>query len=71
MIIFGIMGLIVRYIDLFFSEMVLLSSLIGCLFLIVVFFMRKRIIIWKLVKVNGCILFFLGIVLGGNWMFFY
>ncbi len=71
MIIFGTMGLIVRYIDLPSSETALLSSSIGCLFLIVVLFMRKRTITWKLVKANGCILFFSGIALGGNWMFLY
>lgn len=71
MIIFGIMGLVVRYIDLFLSEIVLLSSLIGCLFLMFVFFMMKKIILWKLVKVNVYILLFFGIVLGGNWIFFY
>lgn len=71
MIIFGTMGLIVRYIDLSSSETALLSSSIGCLFLIVVLFMRKRTITWKLVKANGYILFFSGIALGGNWMFLY
>ncbi|MBY0198707.1 DMT family transporter [Priestia megaterium] len=71
MIIFGTMGLIVRYIDLSSSETALLSSSIGCLFLIVVLFIRKRTITWKLVKANGCILFFSGIALGGNWMFLY
>lgn len=71
MIIFGTMGLVVRYIDLSSSETALLSSSIGCLFLIVVLFMRKRTITWKLVKANSCILFFSGIALGGNWMFLY
>ncbi|MGG0333359.1 DMT family transporter [Priestia aryabhattai] len=71
MIIFGTMGLIVRYIDLSSSEIALLSSSIGCLFLMIVFLMRKRTISWKLVKVNVCILFFSGIALGGNWMFLY
>lgn len=71
MIIFGTMGLIVRDIDLSSSETALLSSSIGCLFLMIVFFMRKRTIPWKLVKVNACILFFSGIALGGNWMFLY
>lgn len=71
MIIFGTMGLIVRYIDLSSSEIALLSSSIGCLFLMIVFLMRKRTISWKLVRVNACILFFSGIALGGNWMFLY
>ncbi|MFE7084369.1 DMT family transporter [Priestia megaterium] len=71
MIIFGTMGLIVRCIDLSSSEIALLSSSIGCVFLMIVFLMRKRTISWKLVKVNACILFFSGIALGGNWMFLY
>jgi RarD protein len=71
MIIFGTMGLVVRYIDLSSSETALLSSSIGCLFLMIVFFMRKKTIPWKLVKANACILFFSGIALGGNWMFLY
>ncbi|MDY7433794.1 DMT family transporter [Bacillus sp. V26] len=71
MIIFGTMGLVVRYIDLSSSETALLSSSIGCLFLIVVFMMMKKTIPWKLVKVNAYILFLSGIALGGNWIFLY
>lgn len=71
MIIFGTMGLVVRYIDLSSSETALLSSSIGCLFLMIVFFLMKKTIPWKLVKANACILFFSGIALGGNWMFLY
>lgn len=44
MIIFGTIGLVVRYIDLSSSERALLSSLIGCLFLIFVCFMMKKTI---------------------------
>jgi RarD protein len=71
MIIFGTMGLVIRYIDLSSSKTALLSSSIGCLFLMIVFFMRKKTIPWKLVKANACTLFFSGIALGGNWMFLY
>ncbi|MGW9103523.1 DMT family transporter [Priestia megaterium] len=71
MIIFGTMGLIVRYIDLSSSETALLSSSIGCLFLAFVFFMMKKTIPWKLVKANAYILLFSGIALGGNWIFLY
>lgn len=71
MIIFGTMGLVVRYIDLSSSETALLSSSIGCLFLIVVFIMMKKTIPWKLVKANAYILFLSGIALGGNWIFLY
>jgi RarD protein len=65
------MGLVVRYIDLSSSETALLSSSIGCLFLIVVFMMMKKTIPWKLVKANAYTLFLSGIALGGNWIFLY
>ena len=71
MIIFGTIGLVQRYIDLSSSETALLSSSIGCLFLMFVFFMIKKSISWKLVKANASILFLSGIALGGNWIFLY
>lgn len=71
MIIFGTIGLVVRYIDLSSSETALLSSSIGCLFLMFVFFVMKKSIPWKLVKVNASIIFLSGIALGGNWIFLY
>ncbi|MFP5115948.1 DMT family transporter [Bacillaceae bacterium C204] len=71
MIIFGTIGVVVRYIDLSSSETALLSSSIGCLFLIFVFFVMKKSIPWKLVKANASVLFLSGIALGGNWIFLY
>lgn len=71
MIIFGTMGLVLRYIDLSSSETALLSSSIGCLFLMFVFLVMKKSIPWKFVKANACILFLSGIALGGNWIFLY
>ncbi|WHY58782.1 DMT family transporter [Peribacillus simplex] len=71
MIIFGTIGLVQRYIDLSSSETALLSSSIGCLFLMFVFFMMKKSISWKLLKTNASILFLSGIALGGNWIFLY
>lgn len=71
MIIFGTIGLVVRSIDLSSSETALLSSSIGCLFLMFVFFVMKKSIPWKLVKANASILFLSGIALGGNWIFLY
>lgn len=71
MIIFSTIGLVVRYIDLSSSETALLSSSIGCLFLIFVFFVMKKSIPWKLVKVNAFVIFLSGIALGGNWIFLY
>ncbi|MGX9134074.1 DMT family transporter [Rummeliibacillus sp. JY-2-4R] len=71
MIIFGTIGLIVRYIDLSSSETALLSSSIGCLFLIFVFFVLKKSIPWKIVLANAFVLLLSGIALGGNWIFLY
>ncbi|MBT2667181.1 DMT family transporter [Bacillus sp. ISL-4] len=71
MIIFGTMGLVVKYIDLSSSETAFLSSSIGCLFLVFVFFIMKKSIPWKLVKVNASPLFLSAIALGGNWIFLY
>ncbi|MEH7335804.1 DMT family transporter [Neobacillus drentensis] len=71
MIIFGTIGLVVRYIDLSSSETALLSSSIGCLFLMFVFFVMRKSIPWKLVKANASVLLLSGIALGGNWIFLY
>ncbi|TWT27217.1 DMT family transporter [Planomicrobium sp. CPCC 101110] len=71
MVIFGTIGVFVRYIELSSSETALLSSSIGCLFLMFVFFLMKGSIPWKRVKANAAILLFSGIALGGNWIFLY
>ncbi|MCI2256196.1 DMT family transporter [Domibacillus sp. PGB-M46] len=71
MIIFGTIGLVVRYIDLSSSERALLSSFLGCLFLLLIFFMIKKKISWNLVKSNALFLILSGIALGGNWIFLY
>jgi drug/metabolite transporter (DMT)-like permease len=71
MMIFGTIGLIVRYIDLSSSERALLSSFLGCLFLLLVFFMIKKKISWNLIKSNALFLILSGIALGGNWIFLY
>ena len=61
MIIFGTIGVFVRYIDLTSSEIVLLMVL----------FMMKKKIPWALVKVNALFLLFSSIALGGNWIFLF
>lgn len=71
MIIFGTIGLVVRYIDLSSSERALLSSFLGCLLLMVIFFKIKKKISWNLVKSNALFLFLSSIALGGNWIFLY
>lgn len=71
MIIFGTIGLVVRYIDLAASERALLSSLLGCLFLLLIFSIMKKKISWNLVKSNALFLILSGVALGGNWIFLY
>jgi RarD protein len=71
MIIFGTIGVFVRYIDLSSSEIALLRGLIGSLFLITVMFIMKKKISWAYVKGNTLILLLSSIALGGNWIFFF
>jgi len=71
MIIFGTIGLVVRHIELSSSEAALLSSTIGCLFLICVFLSTKKKFHWDMLKTNSILLFFSGVALGGNWIFLY
>ncbi|KGR76380.1 DMT family transporter [Ureibacillus sinduriensis] len=71
MIIFATIGLVVRYIDLSSSERALLSSFLGCIFLLIIFFIMKKKISWNIVKSNALFLILSGIALGGNWIFLY
>lgn len=71
MIIFGTIGLVVRYIDLASSERALLSSSIGCLFLYAIFKLMNKRMSWDLVKQNAVIFLFSSIALAGNWVFLY
>ncbi|BAU28453.1 RarD protein [Aneurinibacillus soli] len=68
MTIFGTIGVFVRYIDLSSSEIALLRSLIGSLFLMTVMFIMKKKISWGLVKANALFLLLSSIALGGNWI---
>lgn len=71
MVIFGTIGLVVRNIDLSSSERALLSSFLGCLFLLLIFFLMKKKISWNLLKSNAIFLILSGVALGGNWIFLY
>ncbi|CEG28771.1 DMT family transporter [Bacillus sp. B-jedd] len=71
MIIFGTIGLFVRYIDLASSEIALLRGFIGSLFLMAVMFLMKKKISWAAVKGNALVLLLSGIALGGNWTFLF
>lgn len=71
MMIFGTIGVFVRYIDLSSSEIALLRGLIGSLFLMtVIFFMRKKVQM-SLIKANALILVLSSAALGGNWIFLF
>lgn len=71
MAIFGTIGLVVRYIDLAASERALLSSSIGCLFLLFIFKLMKKRMTWTVIKKNAIILIFSSVALAGNWVFLY
>ena len=71
MIIFGTIGVFVRYIDLSSSEIALVRGLIGSLFLTTVMFIMKKKISWAMVKVNAVVIVLSSIALGGNWIFFF
>ncbi|MEH7416988.1 DMT family transporter [Neobacillus drentensis] len=71
MIIFGTIGLVIRYIDLSSRETAFLSSSIGCLFLLLVFLNQRKTFTWKKIKSNALVLLASGIALGGNWIFLY
>lgn len=71
MIIFGTIGVFVRFIDLTSSEIALLRGFIGSLFLMGFMFIAKKKISWRSVKVNALFLLFSGMALAGNWIFFF
>ncbi|MCG7344903.1 DMT family transporter [Sporosarcina sp. ACRSL] len=71
MIIFGTIGVFVRYIDLSSSEIALVRGFIGSLFLTAVIFIMKKKISWAIVKVNAVVIVLSSIALGGNWIFFF
>lgn len=71
MVIFGTIGLVVRYIDLSSSETAFLSSSIGCFFLTLVYISQRKKFSWRKIKLYTIILFVSGIALSGNWIFLY
>lgn len=71
MMIFGTIGVFVRYIDLSSSEIALLRGLIGSLFLMTVIFFMKKKVQMSLIKANALILVLSSAALGGNWIFLF
>ncbi|MEK4629076.1 DMT family transporter [Solibacillus sp. FSL R7-0682] len=71
MIIFGTIGLVVRFIEISSSKIAFLSSCIGCIFLLFVFLRQKKRFSTDKIKRSAAILFFSAIALAGNWIFLY
>ncbi|ODG93243.1 MULTISPECIES: DMT family transporter [Bacillaceae] len=71
MVIFGTIGVFIRYIDLASSEIALLRGLIGSLFLITYMLIGKKKISWASIKNNIYIFLLSSITLGGNWIFLF
>lgn len=71
MIIFGAVGVFAKYIDLSSNEIALFLSLIGSLFLLVVFVWTKQKVPWRKVKKNAAALFIASAALIGNWIFLF
>jgi len=71
MIIFGAVGVFAKYIDLSSSKIALFLSLIGALFLLVIFVWTKQKVSWRMVKRNVVILLVASVALSGNWIFLF
>ena len=71
MIIFGTIGIFVRYIDLPSSVIALFRGLIGSLFLLIIIEVTKQKISWINVKKNIPVLLLSSFALGFNWIFLF
>ncbi|MGN0291279.1 MAG: DMT family transporter [Lachnospiraceae bacterium] len=68
MLLFGTIGIFVRWISLPSSVIALARGGIGAVFLLAVMFVQKKSISKEAVKRNGIVLFLSGIFLGVNWI---
>jgi RarD protein len=71
MVIFGTIGIFIRYINLDSSAVALLRGLIGSLFLLGVILFTRQKISWEKIKKNALILLISGAALGANWIFLF
>jgi RarD protein len=71
MIIFGAVGVFAKYIDMSSSKIALFLSLIGDLFLLVVFIWTKQKILLRRLKKNATALLIASVALSGNWIFLF
>lgn len=69
--IFGTIGIFVRYIDLASSEISLLRGFIGSLFLLAIIIFTKQNISWGKIKKNIPVLLLSSFALGTNWIFLF
>lgn len=70
-IIFGTIGIFVRYIDLASSEIALLRGFIGSLFLLAITIISQRKISWTIIRKNIPILLLSSFALAFNWIFLF
>lgn len=71
MIIFGAVGVFAKNIEMSSSKIAVFLSLIGAVFLLIIFVCRKQTVSWNIVKKNIVALFVAGIALSGNWIFLF
>lgn len=71
MIIFGAVGVFIKYIGLSSGVIALFLSLIGAVFLLIVSICKKQKVSWRIVKKNIIALFIASISLSGNWIFLF
>ena len=71
MIIFGAVGVFVKYIGLSSSAIAMFLSLIGTIFLLFLSIIKRQKVSWCIVKKNIIPLIFASISLSGNWIFLF
>ena len=71
MIIFGAVGVFVKYIGLSSRAIAMFLSLIGAIFLLFLSILKKQKLSWRIVKKNIIPLIFASISLSGNWIFLF
>lgn len=71
MVIFGTIGLIIKQIHLNSIEIAMMSSLIGCLFLLTVYSIRRKKLDFIFLMNYKWLIVLSSIALGGNWVFLF
>jgi len=71
MLIFGSVGLFVRYIPLPSAQIALGRGIIGCLVLLMTMILLRKKMSWERIRADMWILIFSGIAIGVNWIFLF